>query len=1395
MSRITGGSNQCWFRASPATSLVTLLISIWAASAFATSSSSLRGFIGVHDPSTVIKCKDKYYLFGTGQGISSKVSSDKVFWSAGARVFVTAPNWTTNAAPGFDGTFWAPDVIFVNGKYHLYYSVSSWGSQQSGIGLVTNPTLDPSDPAYQWTDRGVVIQSVNGSAYNTIDPNVTRDADGNLWLCFGSYWNGIYLVQLDPVSGLRLAPNSPVHHLASNSSIEASCLHRRGRYYYLFVNWGSCCVGVNSTYHIRVGRSTNITGPYLDRNGVDLRSPGGTLFLEGTGKFTGPGHVGVLEENGTRSFSYHYYDAGSYAPWYGAYGTADFDLQPLNFTPDDWPAFTNDWSASYNFETDARDANGQYYGLLQGGASVQTDPVRGRVLNLDGTNDFVRLPAGVAYARTFAAVVKWNGGAAWQRIFDFGTDTSRYVMLTPSSGSGRLRLDIRVGGGTQVLERTTPLPVGVWTHVAVTFDGSRGVLYVNGAPAAINNSMNLSPLNVLAQTNHLGRSKFSADPDFNGQISSFSVYGRVLSAVEIAAPLPVIAQPADQSLYWPGSTIAFNGSATDFADAPLAATALSWRVEYLQDGQTNLVLGPLVGVTSGQFTVPTNATGGGTYRILLTATDPSTRQRTVITTLLPVNPPPPGSAHYPMRTGASDANGHFNGTLNGGASIANDPERGNVLDLSGSGQFVALPPAAAHFQTFMAWVKWNGGAAWQRIFDFGNDTTRYCVLTPSAVNGKLRCNITVNSTAGELVMDAPGPLPVGVWTHVAVVLDGQRGVLYTNGVAVATNEWMNLLPADLNSTNNWLGRSQWPDPYFSGRLSSVRLFAQALGAAAIVAPQAVIAQPAHGSIYRPGDAINFRGAATDFYDTALTATSFVWTVQWRSNATVTTVLGPLSGVTNGSFNIPTSGGTASNGFYRITMVATDSVARKATNSVDIFPFSSTASSSDWASFYSFTASAADASNRFNGTLAGGASIASDPSRGNVLNLSGGSQYMNLPAGVSAARTISGWVKWNGGAAWQRVFDFGTDPAHWIYFTTRDWDGLPHCALTSDSSSFAHYLQAPDAFPIGVWTHVAVALDGRQGILYLNGRVVAVNNSVNLLPADIGANKNYFGRSQFAADAYFNGRLDSIKLNSRALSLGEITAPTPAITTPALGKLYTGGETISFSGAATDYSDAPLTADAFAWRAEFHHDGQAGVAFGPWTGATNGFFLVGTNDPPFTNAFYRVHLAVTDPNGNQQTVSRDIQPRLSRMDFETIPAGLQLLVDNQPFTAPTSMVTVAGMMRTVSAPSPQNVGGSNHHFVVWSDGGSATHDFRVPTNDALITASFVAPGINLARAGSNLTLQWPEWAGALQLYWTTNLAPPVTWSAVSNSSIATNGTYFRFLPMEEGSRFYRLQAQP
>ena len=290
---------------------------------------NLTGSLGTHDPSSVIKLNGTYYYFYTANRLRSKTSTDLTDWTQGPRVFSTPPAWTSTSVPANTGSFWAPDVAYFNDLYHLYYSVSSFGSQDSAIGLATNPTLDPSDPDYFWTDRGAVIESNPGSPYNTIDPSIIQTSNGNVWMTFGSFWNGINLVQLDPTTGKPPA-RTVITRIAYNGSIEAPYIHEHDGYYYLFVNWGACCQGVNSTYNIRVGRSTSITGPYLDQNGVSMVNNGGSLFLGSEGDFIGPGHFSVLEDDGHEWFSYHYYDAS-------ANGASRFNLRALRWTTDGWP--------------------------------------------------------------------------------------------------------------------------------------------------------------------------------------------------------------------------------------------------------------------------------------------------------------------------------------------------------------------------------------------------------------------------------------------------------------------------------------------------------------------------------------------------------------------------------------------------------------------------------------------------------------------------------------------------------------------------------------------------------------------------------------------------------------------------------------------------------------------------------------------------------------------------------------------------------------------------------------------------------------------------------------------------------------------------------------------------
>jgi autotransporter-associated beta strand protein/T5SS/PEP-CTERM-associated repeat protein len=348
----------------------------------------LSGVIDAHDPSSVIKDGSTYYYYATGQGIISRSSTDRITWAAGPSVFSSPPAWTTAAVPGFTGFFWAPDIVYRNSQYNLYYAVSTWGSRISAIGLATSPTLNPASPSYAWTDQGAVIQSGNSSNFNAIDPSILQASTGRLWMSYGSYNAGIFVAELDPTTGKRLAGTTAVN-VADNSSIEASALIQHGGYYYLMVNWGTCCSGINSTYEIRMGRSISPTGPYLDRNGVNMLSGGGTIFYDEDGVRYGPGQFAFYTEGGQDQFSYHYYDGNRN-------GAPAFGLSNLYWTAAGWPSVASvnpDWSGATSANWSG--AGNWSDGLVPGAA--------GSVANFD-TNSFSRYAVNVDSAQTVSRI-------------------------------------------------------------------------------------------------------------------------------------------------------------------------------------------------------------------------------------------------------------------------------------------------------------------------------------------------------------------------------------------------------------------------------------------------------------------------------------------------------------------------------------------------------------------------------------------------------------------------------------------------------------------------------------------------------------------------------------------------------------------------------------------------------------------------------------------------------------------------------------------------------------------------------------------------------------------------------------------------------------------------------
>jgi arabinan endo-1,5-alpha-L-arabinosidase len=297
----------------------------------------------VHDP-VVVKEGGMYYLFHTGNGISMKRSQDLVHWEDAGRVFDEAPAWTFEAVPGFRGHIWAPDIAKVNDKYYLYYSISTFARNTSAIGLAVNATLDPASPNYRWEDRGKVVASTPQSGWNAIDPNLVADGRGNYYLSWGSFWTGIQMTRIDAATGKAATDPPQIVHLArqgpdngligprDENSIEAPLIVRRGDFYYLFVSIEMCCRGVASTYKIAVGRSRDVTGPYVDRDFREMREGGATLVLAGYGDVVrGPGHCAILEEGGREWLFHHMYDATTRR------GTPTLQIRPLRWSEDGWP--------------------------------------------------------------------------------------------------------------------------------------------------------------------------------------------------------------------------------------------------------------------------------------------------------------------------------------------------------------------------------------------------------------------------------------------------------------------------------------------------------------------------------------------------------------------------------------------------------------------------------------------------------------------------------------------------------------------------------------------------------------------------------------------------------------------------------------------------------------------------------------------------------------------------------------------------------------------------------------------------------------------------------------------------------------------------------------------------
>jgi arabinan endo-1,5-alpha-L-arabinosidase len=302
--------------------------------------------IYVHDPNMIQDASGTFWLYGTHNTLAS--SADMTSFTAVSTGDIN-PDFSWWASENTTGTggrtdIWAPIVMYANGTYYQYYSIpiydtpSQAGTNKGAEAVIALATS--SNPNGPWVDAGKIISSCGSepgctTQFNAIDPAPFIDAAGNWWLSFGSWNDGIHILQLDPTTGLRLASNATLYNIASRAAGEEGSiiyLHvfNGTQYYYYFAPVSICCVGTSSTYRIIIGRSTSATGPFTDRGGLDLSNGGGTVLLSAHANIYGPGGQSVMTVGTQPLLVYHYYDGNNN-------GTPTLGLNKLSFDSSGWP--------------------------------------------------------------------------------------------------------------------------------------------------------------------------------------------------------------------------------------------------------------------------------------------------------------------------------------------------------------------------------------------------------------------------------------------------------------------------------------------------------------------------------------------------------------------------------------------------------------------------------------------------------------------------------------------------------------------------------------------------------------------------------------------------------------------------------------------------------------------------------------------------------------------------------------------------------------------------------------------------------------------------------------------------------------------------------------------------
>lgn len=768
----------------------------------------------VHDPSIVDGRDGYYYIFGSHMAWAR--SKDLTNWSyfttninsSYRSIFSVPGTWAARGGGNYDisGNLWAPDVIYNEkmGKWCMYMSVNG-NNFTSVISLATADSItgpytyvgnivysgftNSSSSSYAYTDYQKATGSTNVSRYltngawnsaygtNAIDPCVIYDENGELWMSYGSWFGGIYMLKLDETTGLRdytytyqNAANKSDAYMGMKlaggygKSGEGSYLvyDEDAGYYYLYLSY----CGLNATddfsgYHLRMYRSENITGPYIDAagrpavytsaaenqsiHGIKLFGNYSFSSLSGNGENSANGYMSgghnsaFIDNKGNHFLIYHTrFNVGQ--EWHEVRTHQQF----LN--EDGWPV-----TAPYEYRGSK---------ISENGYSVE-----------EITGSYELINHGLASATQYTGML----------------DTKKVILLS----NGIIAGDVS----------------GSWTE-------KEGSYYA---------SMNVEGVEY--------KGVFFKQYDESAshkEVMTFSLIGKDNTSIwgsKISDDVTLVERGIDSVF---GGSITGNVAVPSFGAADVTITTDSPYFKANEDGTKMIYQAPEKDVSvdvTAQIVI-----GGKTTSYTIKALIKGYQNAESSENLL---------AYYTFEGDSlgTDASACANNLTVYGSTKVNDSERGSVAYFNGIGDYMHLPAAVTDTDnfTFMAWVKSSETNSWERIFDFGDGEGNSLFLTSHGYTPEcIRASYAVNGE--EKQADSGSILTVGQWVNLAVAVDGENGkmILYINGVSADTVSLTSNITSDFGGTKNYLGKSQYStDAYFKGYMDDVAVFSSALSSSEI----------------------------------------------------------------------------------------------------------------------------------------------------------------------------------------------------------------------------------------------------------------------------------------------------------------------------------------------------------------------------------------------------------------------------------------------------------------------------------------------------------------------------------------------------------------------------------